>query len=67
MLGLGVEHRFLGAVAENLAAEHAELIARIIETPRNLPVRNLYRDNGFTLGEDGAWRLTLTGATARAS
>jgi predicted enzyme involved in methoxymalonyl-ACP biosynthesis len=67
VLGLGVEHRFLGTIAEALAAEHAELTARIVETPRNLPVRNLYRDNGFTLGEDGTWRLKLKGRAARAS
>jgi FkbH-like protein len=67
VLGLGVEHRFLSAIAESLAAEHADLSGRIDETPRNLPVRNLYRDNGFTLGEDGTWRLKLSEKGARAS
>ena len=33
------------------------LIARIVETARNAPVRHVYRDAGFTLGDDGAWRL----------
>jgi len=28
-----------------------------VETARNIPVRNVYRDNGFALGEDGVWRL----------
>jgi FkbH-like protein len=59
VLGLGVEHAFLKAIAASLAPEHEALTGRIIETARNLPVRNLYRDNGFALGEDGAWRLPL--------
>jgi FkbH-like protein len=67
VLGLGVEHRFVRAIAESLAGEHAELAGRIIETPRNLPVRNLYRDNGFTMGEDGIWRLKLKETVAGAS
>jgi FkbH-like protein len=59
VLGLGVEHRFLKTIAETLAPQHDTLSGRIVETARNLPVRNLYRDNGFELGEDGVWRLRL--------
>jgi FkbH-like protein len=61
VLGLGVEHRFLQAVLDALAHDHAALSARIVETPRNAPVRNLYRDNSFARGEDGLWRLSLAG------
>ena len=57
VLGLGVEQAFLGEVAAALAPDHPQLIARIVETARNAPVRNVYRDGGFTLGDDGAWRL----------
>jgi len=53
VLGMGVEHRFLGAVVEAVGIQR--LAARVIETPRNSPVRNLYRDNGFTQAEDGIW------------
>ena len=53
VLGMGVEHRFLGAVVEAVGIQR--LAARVIETPRNSPVRNLYRDNGFTQAEDGLW------------
>lgn len=53
VLGMGVEHRFLQAV---LGDQPGGLRARIIETARNIPVRNLYADNGFARDEDGAWR-----------
>lgn len=52
VLGLGVEHVFLRAVL----AEQGPLAARIVPTDRNSPVRNIYRDNGFSLGDDGVWR-----------
>jgi len=55
VLGMGVEHRFLGAVVE---AAPGPIHARIIETPRNRPVRNLYGDNGFAQGQDGVWTHT---------
>ena len=59
VLGLGVEHRFLQTILEALSPDHAELTARIIETSRNTPVRNIYKDNGFELIGDGVWRRVL--------
>jgi FkbH-like protein len=59
VLGLGVEHRFLDAILRELAAGHDEVVARIVETPRNVPVRNLYRDGGFSPQPDGSWRRAL--------
>ena len=53
VLGMGVEHRFLSAVLE--AADGPSVLGRIVETSRNNPVRNLYRDNGFVQRPDGAW------------
>ena len=66
VIGLGVEQRFLQAVLADLAATHREIVARIVESPRNGPVRHLYRDGGFTLRADGAWtkRLQAEAATA---
>jgi FkbH-like protein len=58
VLGLGVENAFLGEI---VAALGPGLSGRIVETPRNAPVRNLYRDSGFTRGEDGVWRLAAAG------
>ena len=58
VIGLGVEHRFLAFVLEALAATHEDVAARILETSRNGPVRNLYADNGFELA-DGVWRKPL--------
>jgi FkbH-like protein len=52
VIGLGVEQRLLAAVL----AAHGPLRARIVETPRNAPVRWLYRDGGFEKGADGVWR-----------
>jgi FkbH-like protein len=60
VLGLGVEHCFLQAIVEALSADHAELTARIIETSRNTPVRNVYRDNGFEPAGDNLWRRKLS-------
>jgi FkbH-like protein len=59
VLGLGVEHRFLDAILRELAAGYDEVVARIVETPRNGPVRNLYRDGGFSPQPDGSWRRAL--------
>ena len=52
VIGLGGEQRLLDAVV----AAHGPLKARIVETPRNAPVRWLYRDGGFEKGADGVWR-----------
>jgi len=57
VLGLGVEHTFLQHIVDTVRAEFAALTARIVETPRNIPVRNIYRDNGFVAEDDGLWRL----------
>lgn len=58
VIGLGVEHQFLAFMLDVMADKHAEILARIVETARNGPVRHLYADNGFTLA-DGAWRKAL--------
>jgi FkbH-like protein len=58
VIGLKVEHRFLGFVLSALADRHVEALGRIIETARNRPVRHLYADNGFA--QDGeVWRKAL--------
>ena len=54
------EHQFLQAILEAVGAVEA----RIIETPRNYPVRNLYRDNGFTFHPDGLWAWAPVRAVA---
>ena len=59
VLGLGVEHRFLAFIIDSLRAERGALAGRIVETSRNGPVRHLFSDNGFTLGEDHVWRRSL--------
>ena len=58
VIGLGVEQRLLGAVV----AAHGPLSARYVETLRNGPARNLYRDGGFTLSPAGAWRASAQAA-----
>ena len=58
VIGLGVEQRLLAAVV----AAQETVAARIVETPRNAPVRHLYRDGGFTLGPDGVWRIAAQAA-----
>ncbi len=58
VIGLKVEHQFLGFILDAVADRHTEVLAQIIETSRNGPVRHLYADNGFSLA-DGTWRKAL--------
>jgi FkbH-like protein len=55
VIGLGGERVLLGRMAETAPA----LTGRIIETERNIPVRHLYRDNGFTEQDHGCWTTRL--------
>jgi FkbH-like protein len=59
VIGLRLEQRFLEAMLAFLAETHREIVAQIIETPRNLPARNLYREGGFHKRNDGSWRRAL--------
>ncbi|MBV8925074.1 MAG: HAD-IIIC family phosphatase [Bradyrhizobium sp.] len=54
VLGMGVEHQFVRHIVG--AAGSATIAARIVPTARNMPVRHIYRDTGFVLGQDGVWR-----------
>ncbi len=53
ILGMGIEHRFLRHIMDEV---QETLTARMIETPRNIPVRNIYKDNGFIQVAPGLWR-----------
>jgi FkbH-like protein len=57
VLGLGVEHTFLEHIVDTVKQKFDALAARIVATSRNIPVRNIYRDNGFLAEDDGLWRL----------
>ncbi len=66
-LGMGIEHRFLRHILDEMKDGSSTLSARIIPTSRNIPARNIYRDNGFIEVEPGLWRLeTLAAGEARA-
>jgi FkbH-like protein len=54
-LGMGIEHTFLRHILDAVRSGAAALRGRIIATPRNIPVRNLYRDNGFAETAPGLW------------
>jgi FkbH-like protein len=54
-LGMGVEHTFMRHVLEAAGQLGGAVRGRIIATPRNIPVRHLYRDNGFREVEPGVW------------
>ena len=62
-LGMGIEHRFLRHVLNDMMGSHAPLRGRIIPTPRNIPARNIYRDNGFTEAEPGFWQFAKPAAS----
>ena len=56
-LGMGVEHRFLSRILDEMKESSMPLSGRIIPTSRNIPARNIYGDNGFTEAEPGLWRF----------
>jgi len=62
VLGMGAETEFLNGLIASLGEDRTNLVARIIETDRNLRVRHIYADHGFELGEDGVWRRELVKA-----
>ncbi len=55
VLGMGVEHQFLHYILAEAKKSLSEIKGQIISTPRNIPVRNIYRDNGFSEKEPGLW------------
>jgi predicted enzyme involved in methoxymalonyl-ACP biosynthesis len=57
---MGVEHRFLRHILQEMRASAVR--GRIIPTSRNIPVRNLYRDNGFVEAEPGLWQFAMAEA-----
>jgi FkbH-like protein len=62
-LGMGVEHRFLRHILDEMRDCPGSLSGRIIPTSRNIPVRNIYRDNGFSEAEPGFWRFAMAEAS----
>ena len=61
-LGMGIEHRFLRHILDEMKHGPVPLFGRIIPTPRNIPARNIYRDNGFTEAEPGLWLFATLAA-----
>jgi FkbH-like protein len=58
VLGMRIEHEFVQHILDASGAR--QVTARIVPTSRNIPVRNIYRDNGFAAGDDGLWQWTVT-------
>jgi FkbH-like protein len=59
-LGVGIEHRFLRHIMDEMKGGPVPLRGRIIPTSRNMPARNIYLGNGFTETEPGFWRFEKT-------
>ncbi len=66
VIGLGVEQTFLTAILKELTICFDRVSARIVETPRNAPVRHLYRDAGFRTDGNGRWQISLRNVTKSA-
>ena len=62
VIGLGVEHKFLDGILDELSSRHVRVTACIVETSRNTAVRNFYRDYGFTSLGNGFWQFALRAA-----
>ena len=60
VIGLKAEMELLDQIRRDSTGGVDALRGRIIPTDRNTPVRNLYRDNGFTAESDGWWVQRLT-------
>jgi len=58
-LGMGVEHTFMRHVLQEAGQTGAVVRGRIVATVRNHPVRNLYRDTGFSEIEPGLWEYRV--------
>jgi FkbH-like protein len=65
VLGLGVEQEFLKYILRSLTAKSIVVTARIVETSRNIRVRNIYRDNGFREDQPGLWCLVTSSEADR--
>jgi len=61
-LGMGVEHTFMRQVLEAARGQGSAVRGRIVATARNIPVRHLYRDNGFSEVEPGVWEYRFQAA-----
>jgi FkbH-like protein len=54
VLGMGIEHAFVQHLLK--ASGAGQITAAIVPTARNIPVRNIYHDNGFVLEDNNVWR-----------
>ena len=60
VLGMGIEHEFVQHIV-NTSGVH-RVVGKVVPTSRNIPVRNIYRDNGFVLDDDGVWQRKVPAA-----
>jgi FkbH-like protein len=59
VIGLGGERVLLDAIIADARADGRKLNGRIIRTDRNVPVRRLYADHGFTERGQDNWAMIL--------
>ena len=60
VIGLGGERTLLAEIMRAMPV----LTGTIVETDRNLPVRHVYRDNGFSHCGQGTWTWSRAGQEA---
>ncbi|WP_428488359.1 HAD-IIIC family phosphatase [Rhodopila sp.] len=60
VIGLDGERALLAAIIDSARGQVPELLGRILATDRNIPVRHLYADNGFTDCGQGCWAMALS-------
>ena len=63
VIGLRGESALLAGVMADPGAGIRSLSGRIVQTDRNLPVRDLYRNHGFADRGQGGWEMMLPAAT----
>lgn len=57
VIGLRGEQALLQRIVDDAASERRRLTGRIVPTERNIPVRHLYADGGFTDQGQGCWAM----------
>jgi FkbH-like protein len=63
VLGIGIENKFVQYILTVLSSDKTVVLtATIVETDRNMPVRNIFKDNDFAF-ENGTWKIIIGNAS----
>lgn len=64
VIGLGLENVLLRAAMKDQASQRSTVRGKFISTEKNMPARNLFRDNGFSEIAENLWEGSTDGELA---